>query len=139
MTRHEYAIRVAFFCTGSCGAVANNGTKPAQPNQVKNNDQKKKSGEGIIRKITRKWETAGPVTALFPLSRIALYLLANRGEIDSRILNIRGGPYGGKRVFNVESIERWIERSPTKSALHIKRKKAKAGRMGAAAKHGRAK
>jgi hypothetical protein len=92
--------------------------------------------------VVRKWITIDDAMQRYPLSRTAFYILATRGLIESRLLNVCGGPYGGKRLVDLHSIERFIENSPVRSPLRIQRKKAKAGRAGAAAKHtkhGRAK
>jgi hypothetical protein len=95
----------------------------------------------------RKWDTVGNTAERYPVSRCAIYLLIRDGKIESRLLDIRGGPHGGIRLVNTESLERLIENSPSKPkklALHHLRKaghaSAKAAKLArAVAKHRRAK
>ena len=83
--------------------------------------------------LPRKWDTVDNTAERYPLSRGAIYLLANSGKIESRLLEIRGGPHSGIRLINTESLERLIENSPTKGrrlVMHLR----KAGRASAKAK-----
>lgn len=62
----------------------------------------------------RKWDTVENVIERYPLSRGAIYILINNGKLESRLLDIRGGPHSGIRLINTESLERLIEDSPSK-------------------------
>jgi hypothetical protein len=86
----------------------------------------------------RKWDTVDNVTERYPLSRGAIYLLIKRGKLESRLLDIRGGPHSGIRLINTESLERLIEKSPSepkKLAVHHLRKAGHASAKAAKLAH----
>jgi hypothetical protein len=101
---------------------------------MKNRNQKTNGG--------RRWDTVNNVTERYPVSRGAIYLLIKHGKLESRLLDIRGGPHSGIRLINTESLERLIEQSPSepkKLAVHHLRKAGHASAKAAKLAHAIAK
>src|SRR5262245_7477489 len=71
---------------------------------------------------TNRWGSISDAVTKFPLSRSAIYSLVEQGLIESRIVR----PYGdrrsnGRRIIDLWSLAQYIDGSPRKQSMAVRR------------------